>query len=556
MRLRQLSLIVLACLLACTPAADAKRKKRKPPPAPRMQLVSKSFGHGFPNGPSHNGAFSQDRQLATLVAFDSDATNIVRGDGNGATDVFLVHRRRPFSLNGEPWRPGRVTAVSRTRGGTWGNGRSYLPDVDGEQLYAPHCVAFVSEASNLVPGDTNGVADAFVKNLRTGGIRRVSVGPNGEQADGATYEVKIDGHCDRVAFVSDATNLALTATGRLAWRSAVTGVPAAGTRQVYVRILSHRADNAALSGLTLLASAAAGGEAGNGDSYDIAFARAGGGCGRAGRCGSFSGEAVFFASHATNLSPSDGDAGPDVYRRSFDRRFVRLRFPRARRVDGDRVRSTIVGVGPLQMSTKLISVGAGGGAANGASDQPASTDSGHYVVFRTAATDIVRGDTNDQTDVVRIDTSTGRADAVSRTDGGTLGNGPSGNPAIGRTGLDVAFESDASNLDGNDKNCTGDVYHMDFPANNQILSSLDSLNHVPNAPFGTTLPCPPTVAAPIVNPATSYYLNYTLLETSYPLLDRPLAKKAFPRLSRSAAAAASNSDPRLHQVYLRFLSPR
>lgn len=554
MRAKLLLLILVAGLLGAVPAAHAAKKK--PPPAPKMQLISKSFKGRFPNGPSHNGAFSQDQQLATLVAFDSDASNIVRTDGNGVTDIFLVHRRKPFTLDGEPWRPGKVELVSRTRGGTQGNGRSYLPDIDGEQGARPRCVAFVSEASNLVPGDTNGVADGFVKNLHTGGIRRVSLSSSGEQANGATYEIKVDGHCDRVAFVSDATNLALTGTGRLAWKSAVTGAGAPGTKQVYVRVLDGRTDNAALSGLTFLASAAPGGEAGNGDSYDLAFARSGGGCGRAARCGSFSGESVLFASHATNLDAADPDPGADVYQRSFERRFVRLRFPHPRNVDGERVRSTIVGIGPLQMATRLLSIGRDGERANGESDQPASTDSGHFVVFRTAASNIFARDTNRQPDVVRLNTSTGDTDVVSRSDNGTLGNGPSGNPSVGRTGLDIAFESAATNLDGNDKNCTGDVYHMDFPADNQILSSLDSLNRVPNAPFGTPEPCPQAVAAPIVNPATSYYLNYTLLESSYVLLDRPLANKAFPRLSRSAAAYASKNDPKLHQVYLRFLSPR
>ena len=66
----------------------------------------------------------------------------------------------------------------------------------------------------------------------------------------------------------------------------------------------------------------------------------------------------------------------------------------------------------------------------------------------------------------------------------------------------------------------------------------------------------PGAAAPAQKPATSYYLNYTLLESSYPLLDRTLARKAFPGLSRDEAARRSNTDPGLHQVYLRFLSPR
>jgi hypothetical protein len=552
MPFKYLSLLVVAFVAALSLPAAASAAT-----PPRMQLLSQSFRGGFPNGPSAHGAFSQDRQLTTLAAFDSDASNIVKGDRNGFTDVFLVRRAKPYNLKGPPWKRGKVRLISKPAKGGQANGRSYLPDLDGAQKHRPRCIAFISEASNLVGGDTNGVADAFVKNLRTGRVKRVSVNSAGEQANGATYEVKVDGHCDRVSFVSDASNLALTATGRMSWKSSVTGVPAAGTRQVYVRVLGHETDNSGLAGLTFLASAGPTGEPGNGNSYDLSFARSGGGCGRQARCGNFSGEAVFFASSATNLSPTDPDPGADVYQRSFERRYVRLRFPKPKRIDGENVRSTLVGVGPLQMVTKLISVTTDGEPGNGPSDQPASTDSGAHVAFRTAATNLYRGDVNHQPDVVRMDTIDGSVDVVSRTDSGTLANGASAQPAIGRTGQDLVFETTASNLDGNDKNCTADIYHLDFPANNQILTSLDSSNQVPNAPFGTPERCPSVVAAPIVNPAVSLYLNYLLLESSYPLLDRRVAQKAFKGgLSRESAAYASTTNAKLHQVYLRYVGPK
>src|SRR3954468_24552723 len=455
MRLRA---AVLACLLsaAAAPVAHAATP-------PKMQLASRSLSGGFPNGPSHNPVMSQDRQLASLVAYDSDASNIVRGDTNGFTDVFLLRRKRPYGLKGPPWRRGKTVLASRGMGGRPANGRSYGPDLDGEQLHTPRCLAFISEASNLVPGDTNGVADAFILFLRSGKIRRVSVSSGGLQANGATSEVAVDGHCDRIAFVSDATNLALTGTSRLSWRSAVTAAPPSGIRQVYVRALDDRTDNNGLHGLTFLASAAADGQPGNGDSAQIAFARSGGGCGRQGRCGSFSGEAVAFASQASNLAPGDTNGASDVFLRSFPRRFVRLRFPRTTRVLGENVRSSLVGVGPLRMKTTLLSSGAGGAPANGASDQPAVNDSGDVIAFRTAASNIVPGDGTRATDVVRADTLRGTRSLVSRSRGGDFGDADSGKPAIGRTGQDILFESNASNLNGNDKNCTTDVYHLDIP---------------------------------------------------------------------------------------------
>jgi TolB protein len=550
MRLRALSIVCAVFALAVPAAATAAAP-------PRMQLISHALNGGLPNGPSRNAVISQDRQFASLVAYDSDASNIVPGDTNGLTDVFLVRRKRPFGLKGPPWRRGKTVLASRGMGGTPANGRSYGPDIDGEQLHTPRCLAFVSEASNLVPGDTNGVADAFILFLRNGRIRRVSVGSGGQQANGATYEVRVDGHCDRIAFTSDATNLALTGTSKLSWRSAVTAAPPPGVKQVYVRALDDRTDNSGLHGLTFLASADAAGVPGNGNSSQIAFARSGGGCGRQGRCGSFSGEAVAFASHASNLAPGDTNGVSDVFLRSFPRRFVRLRFPRTTRVLGEKVRSTLVGVGPLLMKTTLLSGGAGGEPANGASDQPAVNDSGDIIAFRTTASNVLPGDSNGASDVVRADTLHGGRSLVSRTRDGQFGNDDSAKPAIGRTGQDILFESRASNLNGNDKNCTGDVYHLDIPhGNNQILTSLDSLNRVPNAPYGTQRPCPSVIAAPQINPTVSNYLNYAVWEASFPLLDIPFARRAFPGITLDDAAMRSNGEPSLHQIYMRYIGPR
>src|SRR5213078_3905625 len=102
---------------------------------------------GFPNGASRNAAISQDRQLATEVAFESNATNIVANDGNGPlTDVFVVTRAEPYDDTGPPWRADHTDLVSVGVGGQPANGPSYLPDLDGDQLHASHCVAFVSAA--------------------------------------------------------------------------------------------------------------------------------------------------------------------------------------------------------------------------------------------------------------------------------------------------------------------------------------------------------------------------------------------------------------------------
>jgi hypothetical protein len=519
-------------------------------------LLSRSMSGGFPNGPSRNGVFSQDRQLATVAAFESLASDIVPGDTNGASDVFTVYRARPYSKDGEPWHPARTVLASRGMGGLPANGASYRPDVGGGQLHKPGCIAFVSAASNLVPGDTNGKPDAFVRFLRTGRIVRVSVNARRQQSNGATYDVRVDGDCERVAFTSDATNLALTSTRKRLWKSARTSSPPAGTKQVYVRIIGRLGDNARLKGLTFLASASRRGTAGNGNSYDVAFARSAGGCPR--RCGDFAGESVYFTSEASNLARGDGNGYADVYKRSFTRRFKRLRYPRIR------------GVGKLRMRTRLVSVNRRGRAGNGPSGQPATHDTGRYVAFTTLASDILQGDHNGVADVARADTSRRRprVDWVSRSAAvREPGNGASANPSMARPGSPVFFDSEANNFQPrppshpgvySDRNAVRDMFFWNVVSKNVSLQSRDSSNEILNLPSSFTMARPAELSAPSENPATSYYGNYVLFETANPVVDRPLARKSFPSLLGDALLAAnvSRQRPELRQVYLRYIGPR
>src|SRR3954453_15077841 len=207
-------------------------------PDSTTSLLSKSIAGTVPDGPSRNPAISQDQRHAKVVAFESDANDIVAGDLNGATDVFFMRRVGPYGNDGTPWHRGETDLASTGLGGQSANGRSYLPALDGDSKNLnPRCLAFISDASNLVPGDTNAVADAFVRNLDTGAITRVSVNSRGQQANGPSLDVSLSGDCSRVAFTSTATNLALTSTKEPNLRPLVTPAPAPGTKQVYGRIL-------------------------------------------------------------------------------------------------------------------------------------------------------------------------------------------------------------------------------------------------------------------------------------------------------------------------------
>src|SRR5260221_527470 len=128
------------------------------------------------------------------VAFESLADNLVAGDSDVASDVF-VHDVLT----------GITERVSVSSGGVQGNDRSYLPSISADGRF----VAFKSYASNLVAGDTNHFVDVFVRDRLAGTTQRVSVPSSGAQASGDSgYNgLAIAGDGRTVAFASHAGNL-------------------------------------------------------------------------------------------------------------------------------------------------------------------------------------------------------------------------------------------------------------------------------------------------------------------------------------------------------------
>ncbi len=127
-----------------------------------------------------------------IVAFYSDATNLVPGDTNNARDVFVRDRQA-----------GTTARVSVDSAGTQANGQSFAPAVsrDGRM------VAFHSDASNLVPGDANNASDVFVHDRQSRTTTRVSVATGGAEGNGSSSAPALSADGRFVTFVSDATNL-------------------------------------------------------------------------------------------------------------------------------------------------------------------------------------------------------------------------------------------------------------------------------------------------------------------------------------------------------------
>ena len=136
----------------------------------------------------------------------------------------------------------------------------------------------------------------------------MSVNSRGRQSNGTVTEVVVNGLCTRVAFVSDAADLALRKTKNRSWKHrGHARQPARPPPGLRPRDRRHQRPRPALKGLTFLASATDKGRPGDGDSHSIAFTH------------NSDSRALTFASDARNLSARDGNGVTDVYQRVMTR---------------------------------------------------------------------------------------------------------------------------------------------------------------------------------------------------------------------------------------------
>ena len=286
--------------------------------------------------------------------------------------------------------------VSVASDGTQGNEVSWGPSISADGRY----VAFNSKASNLVSGDTNGEQDVFIHDRQTGQTERVSVASDGTQGNGVSYHPAISADGCHVAFVSWASNLVIG--------------DANGEEDVFVH------DRETMQ--TIRVSAASDGSQGNSTS---------GGYWWHGLSISADGRYVAFTSWASNLVSGDTNECvmytnghcPDIF------------------------------VHDLQTQlTERVSVATDGTQGNRHSRYPSISADGRYVAFQSWASNLVGSDTNGHGDVFVHDLLTQQTERVSVASDGTQGNDNSEYPSISADGRYVAFTSNASNLVPGDSN--------------------------------------------------------------------------------------------------------
>lgn len=272
-------------------------------------------------------------------------------------------------------------------------------------------VVFISTASNLVVGDTNSVNDVFVHDRQTKTTTRVSLSPTGEQGlnNSGQGSISADGR-----FVTFVTN----------------GFTQPPVPNVYVR---DREDN-----VTTLISVAIDGKADTRGSNAPQI--------------SDNGRFVVFGSSANNMVISDTNNVNDVF--VYDRQAG---------------------------TTSRVSVSSTGEQANKASSLPKISADGRYVLFTSDATNLVDGDTNNKSDLFLHDRQTGTTSRVSVSSTGEQGNSESGSISdLSSDGLFVTFGSSSSNLVAGDTNGYTDVFLHNIQTGQttavHLLSKVDGIS--------------------------------------------------------------------------------
>jgi hypothetical protein len=311
------------------------------------------------------------------ILFESEASNLVAGDTNGFPDLFIHDQNT-----------GQTDRISVDSAGQQGNSASEYAYINRDGRY----VTFISHASNLVEGDTNGVADIFVRDRQTGETSRVSVGSNGAQADQHSFCPSISDDGRYVSFVSYAANLVPGDTN---------GVP-----DVFVHDRESRS--------TRRVSVASNGAQANLGSSDAKI--------------SGNGRFVAIASEASNLVAGDTNGVGDLFvhdlatqstsrasvhsngtqgnKKSFDARisadgrYVTFDSDAGNLVAGDTNGARDIFVHDRQQKTTTrLSISATGSEGNGLSEATRISGDGRYVAFRSEANNLVPGDTNRAADI-------------------------------------------------------------------------------------------------------------------------------------------------------------
>jgi hypothetical protein len=305
-----------------------------------------------------NSDFPRISNNGRYVAFRSDATNLVPEDTNNHSDIFL------YDLQTD-----KTILVTSASDGTQANAHTIRSSISGDGRY----IAFESEASNLVLGDTNRHADIFVRDTQTNSTVQVSIASDGSQGNYDSSFPSISANGRYISFNSIADNLINDDTNNFA--------------DIFVHDLETR-ETARVALRTSQESSISG-----------------------------DGRYIAFVSPSSELVNDDTNGYEDIF--VYDRQTNK---------------------------TSRISISSDGTQANSYSYSPSISTDGRYIGFYSGADNLVVNDTNAQPDVFVHDQETGETERISIASNGDQANGGSVYPSLSGDGRYVAFMSAASNL--------------------------------------------------------------------------------------------------------------
>ena len=330
------------------------------------------------NGHSTAGFISADGRY---VCFRSYATDLITQNTSGFAEIYV-----------------RDTVLQTTERVS----TDYLNIGCDASCYEPvlsadgQVIAFRSFATNIVADDTNNSYDIFVHDRRTGITERISTRTNGYEGNGASSAPTISANGRFVAFHSVASNLVSNDTNNQV--------------DVFLRDLERDA--------TVRISLTNGGKQANHRSQEPSISA----CGRW----------VAFYSYASNLVDGDTNNHSDIFVRDN-----------------------------LLQTTERVSLSTAGLQASADCIKPAISADGRWVSFQSTAANLVGGDTNGVSDVFIHDRHSGLTERVNVDSANIEGDNASVNSHLSADGRFVVFQSAAGNLIATDTNGSDDVFIRD-----------------------------------------------------------------------------------------------
>lgn len=463
---------------------------------------------------SYGAAISPDGKF---VVFYSYADNLVVDDFNGSVDIFL------YDMSTDT-----LERVSVDTDEAEGNNNSYSPVVSNDGQF----VAYYSYATNLVTDDTNDFSDIFVRDRVAGTTTRITVNSQYAEADGESYEPDITPDGRYIAYESYAENLVDTDANGFSdifiWdrQDGITRLISLDESGNQINDYSQRpriSDDGSLVAFDTWAGLIASDSNDTGDIYISDWNSGTIILGSVNKTEgipnsasvapalSANGEVIAFESYASDIVVGDTNDVLDIYARNLttnqntwaskdgfpflesnanneqvaiseNGQFVVFSSAASNLVASDTNRQRdIFAYDRNNNQTTRISQTYWGGETQAWSDQPSISDDGRYIAFFSYDDEIVNEDFNDSGDIFVFDQETGDHPRISIGNIDDEANNDSFQPVISGNGNFVAFVSYADNLVSGDNNGSSDIFVADLTTAITTRVSVDSFGNEGNS---------------------------------------------------------------------------